>query len=260
MSKIKIVTWNIRYATDGDGINNFIHRSGMIRQKIKAELPELIAFQEVTDASHAPLEEMLPEYYFLGIMRSKSFDNEGLYIAARKDAFEVIGLETVWLSETPYEAGSRFENQSICPRVCTMLYVRHRESNFRMRIFDLHLDHISEEARMLGMRATLDFVESYDAKEKLPTVILGDYNAGPDCSTIKYCNEYEKTPLFDVTKDIPLTYHGFGGLLIPEWEKIDYIYVTGELEKRHISTEIWDTCKNGIYLSDHYPVCAEFEI
>ena len=180
MSKIKIVTWNIRYATDGDGINSFTNRSGMIREKIRSELPDVIAFQEVTDQSRLPLEQMLPEYCFLGMMRSENFDTEGLYIAAKKEAFEVIGLESVWLSSTPYTAGSRFEDQSIFPRICTMTYLRHRENNFRVRVFNLHLDHISEPARTLGAKAVLDFVRSYDNKEKLPTVILGDFNATPD--------------------------------------------------------------------------------
>ena len=169
MSKIKIVSFNIRYATEGDGINNFIHRSGLIRKKIKAELPELIAFQEVTDWIRDSLEELLPEYYFLGMMRSHRFDNEGLYLAARKDAFEVIGFESVWLSPTPYTPGSRYPDQSPCPRICTMMYLRHKETNLRMRVFNLHLDHISEEARVLGMRAALDFVDSYNAKESLPS-------------------------------------------------------------------------------------------
>ena len=253
MSKIKIVTFNIRYATEGDGINNFIHRSGLIRKKIKAELPEIIAFQEVTDWNRASLEEMLPEYYFLGMMRSKKFDNEGLYFAVRKDAFEVIGFESVWLSPTPYEAGSRYPDQSPCPRICTMLYLRHRESNQRMRVYDLHLDHISEEAKVLGMQAALDFVDSYNAKEPLPTVILGDFNAEPTSDVISMVNA--RGDLIDVTADIPFTFHDYGRQEL----KIDYIFLSPTLADRVISVERWTDEQAGIYLSDHYPVCATLE-
>ena len=43
---IKIVTYNLRCIWKGDGINGFIHRAGMIFDKINAELPDIIAFQE----------------------------------------------------------------------------------------------------------------------------------------------------------------------------------------------------------------------
>ena len=253
MSKIKIVTFNIRYDTDGDGINSFSGRAGLIRKKIKEEMPEIIAFQEVVNSSRALLEEMLPEYYFLGMMRSKIFDNEGLYFAIRKDAFEVIGFESVWLSPEPYTPGSRYPDQSPCPRICTMMYLRHRETNFRLRAFDLHLDHISEEARVLGMTAALDFVDSHNARENLPTVILGDFNAMPDSDVIAMVNA--RGDLVDVTKDIPVTFHDYGrnGL------KIDYIFMSPSLAEKVISVEAWRDEKSGIYLSDHYPVCATLE-
>ena len=232
MSKIKIVSFNIRYATEGDGINNFIHRSGLIRKKIKAELPELIAFQEVTDWIRDSLEELLPEYYFLGMMRSHRFDNEGLYLAARKDAFEVIGFESVWLSPTPYTPGSRYPDQSPCPRICTMMYLRHKETNLRMRVFNLHLDHISEEARVLGMRAALDFVDSYNAKESLPIAILGDFNATPDSDVIAMMTQ--RADLCDVTENIPVTFHAYGNKKL----KIDYIYLSSSLADKLCSVEI----------------------
>ena len=260
MSKIKIVTFNVRCPWNTDGINSFMHRMGVIYDKINMEKPDVVALQECSPKIMELMEKLFPEYDFFGQYRSENYWGEGLFVAVRKENFRVVASESFWISPTPYVPGSRFPIQSECPRICNVVQIRKKESGEMMRLFNIHLDHISDEARIEGMKCVLGKMEEYNARLPLPTVILGDYNAGPDCSTIKYCNEYEKTPLFDVTKDIPLTYHGFGGLLIPEWEKIDYIYVTGELEKSHISTEIWDTCKNGIYLSDHYPVCAEFEI
>ncbi len=254
MSKIKIVTWNIRYDTDGDGINSFSGRAGLIKNKIKAEMPEVIALQEVVNTSRASLEKMLPEYYLLGMMRSKIFDNEGLYVAVRKDAFEVIGFESVWLSPEPYTPGSRYPDQSPCPRICTMMYLRHRESNFRMRVFNLHLDHISEEARVLGMRAALDFVDSYNAKENLPAVILGDFNATPDSDVIAMVKSHDN--LCDVTADVPFTFHNYG----KDQLKIDYIFLSPSLEDKACSVAVWRDEENGIYLSDHYPVCVTIEI
>ena len=254
MGKIKIVTYNIRYDTSDDGINCFAGRKELIRQKITAEMPEIIAFQEVVSSSRKALEEMLPEYYLLGMMRSKLFDNEGLYFAIRRDAFEVIGFESIWLSPEPYTPGSRYPDQSPCPRICTMMYLRHKESNFRLRVFNLHLDHISEEAKVLGMRAALDFVDSYNAKEALPTVILGDFNAFPDSDVIAMVKS--RGDLCDVTADVPFTFHNYGkGQL-----KIDYIFLSPSLADKVSSIEVWRDEENGVYLSDHYPVCVIIEI
>lgn len=253
MNKIRIVTFNIRYDTADDGINSFSGRQGLIVEKIKKEMPEVIAFQEVVSSSRKALEEMLPEYYLLGMMRSKVFDNEGLYFAIRRDAFEVIGFESIWLSPEPYTPGSRYPDQSPCPRICTMMYLRHRESNFRLRVFDLHLDHISEEAKVLGMRAALDFVDSYNAKEALPTVILGDFNAFPDSDVIKMVNA--RGDLVDVTCDIPFTFHDYGRQEL----KIDYIFLSPSLAEKVTSIDVWRDERDGVYLSDHYPVCATFD-
>ena len=253
MSRMQIVTYNLRYDTADDGINCFAGRSELIREKITAEMPELIAFQEVTNSSRDPLEKMLPEYYLLGMMRSKVFDNEGLYFAIRKDSFEVIGLESVWLSPEPYTPGSRYPDQSPCPRICTMIYLRHRESNLRLRAYNIHLDHISEEAKVLGMRAALDFVDSYNAKAPLPTVILGDFNAYPSSDVISMMNV--RDDLVDVTTNIPFTFHDYGKRQL----KIDYVFLSPSLADKVVSVERWTDERSGIYLSDHYPVCVTID-
>ena len=123
---MKIVTWNLRCLWSGDGINAFLHRAGMIYEKIDREKPEIIAFQEVVAESLTFLRKIFPEYIFLGQMRSENYDGEGLYTAVRKDIFDVLGGETFWLSPTPYIAGSRFEKQSDCPRICVYTLVRHK--------------------------------------------------------------------------------------------------------------------------------------
>ena len=258
---MKIVTFNIRGVWDreADPKNGFIHRAGLIYDKVSRETPDIMAFQECTPKIMELMEKMFPEYAFCGQYRSVNYWGEGLFVAVKKADWSVISYESFWLSPTPYVAGSRYPIQSDCPRICNVVQVRHRENGKMMRIFNIHLDHISDEARIEGIKCVLAKMEEFNARLALPSVILGDFNASPQCSTIKYCDEYEKTPIADVTKDIPLTYHGWGGVLLPEYEKIDYIYVSDGLEKKLTSVGLWDDCHGGIYLSDHYPVCAEFD-
>ena len=58
----------------------------------------------------------------------------------------------------------------------------------------------------------------------------------------------------EVTPDSGYTFHGYGK---ESTEKIDYIYVRGNLECKGF--EKWTVCENGVYLSDHYPVCADLK-
>ncbi len=43
-------------------------------------------------------------------------------------------------------------------------------------------------------------------------------------------------------------------------KKIDYIFVSEDIVKAVEKVDIWDTCFNGIYLSDHYPVYADIDL
>ena len=256
MRNLKIVSYNLRCSYDGDGINSFIHRAGLIYDKVLQEKPEVIAFQEVTEPILPVLERLMSEYQFVGQFRNDDYRGEGIYTAIRKDSIELLGLETVWLSPTPYLAGSRFPEQSACPRICVMTQLRAKESGELFRVFNLHLDHISDEARVLGIQATMKFVEEYDAKRKLPVVILGDFNARPESSVIAFCNHYPG--IREVSSEIPSSFHGFGKRE-PEI-KIDYIYVSEEWADKVQWVVRWDDVHEGIYLSDHYPICADVNL
>ena len=61
----------------------------------------------------------------------------------------------------------------------------------------------------------------------------------------------------NVTEGIGLTWHDFQGDNMEDTGNIDYIFVKGDVRCTHI--EKWKHCENGVFLSDHYPVCAVLE-
>ncbi len=258
MDNIKIVTYNIRCVWKGwtDGKNGFIHRAGMVFEKIMEELPEVILFQEVVEPHYKLLTRMFPEYEFYGHFRNEDFGGEGLYTAVRKDRIQVLGYDSYWLSPTPYVPGSRFENQSECPRTCLTLKLRDRKTNKLFKAINVHLDHISDEARIEGIKLLLERAGEDLKKDNLPVILGGDFNARPESDTIKYCNSYDKLKIFDVTKDIKTTFHNYG----EKEAKIDYIYATKDVKGAVSSVYIWDDVDEEIYLSDHYPICMEIDI
>lgn len=253
---MKIVTFNLRCVWEGDGINGFVHRAGMIYDKISSELPEVIAFQEVIPKSLKFLQKAFPEYLFLGQYRGADYSGEGLYTAIKKDSLDIIAFEAFWISPTPYIAGSRFPNQSVCPRICIMTQIRDKKTNRMLRIFNLHLDHISDEARIQGMECIFEQIKIFNNKKELPTVVLGDFNANPESAVIKMCSENTDIVLTDVTSNIDCTFHNFG----QKKSKIDYIFISKEIPKQICSAAKWEDMKDGIYLSDHYPVCMNLDM
>ncbi len=258
MNTVKIVTYNLRctWMWSKEGINCFIFRAGLIYEKLGKEQPDIIAFQEVVEKQLVMLKKLFPEYEFYGQGRDADFLGEGLYIAIRRDKWDCISHETFWLSPTPFVPASRFEIQSEYPRIAVIAELRHRETGKVIRLADIHLDNVCDEARIEGIRCVMGRVSELARTCPRPFMIMGDFNAFPDTETIRYCNEHEEPKLYDITSHIDFTYHGYG----TAEEKIDYIYVTEDVKNAVIETDAWRTKYAGIYLSDHYPLYTDIDI
>ena len=248
---LKIVTFNIRCQPYLDGINAFIHRIGYVADKIQKEKPDVICFQEVVPYELDMLKKLMPEYNFYGQYNGKKDEQEGLFSAVRKDKFELAGFETVWLSPTPYEYGSRFEFASPYPRLCVMVHLRDIETYQEFRLYNTHLDHRSEDARNQGLQILLDFIDGQEKKKQLPSLLMGDFNAQKNSTTIEMCKKFNL-----LTVDVGDTFHGFGTR--QGYGQIDYMFAIGDVKKHNV--ERWEDCHDGIYLSDHYPIAVELEI
>ncbi len=248
---LKMMTFNLRLDVKSDGINAFPNRKDNIYRAIVGEAPDIIGFQEATDSMRAFLREKLTEYVVLGCGRNADNGGEGVCIAYKKDAYELISFNTYWLSDTPDVAGSVYENtdQSICPRVSVDAKLRVQETGKIFNVFNTHLDHKGEQARLLGMKQVLSEIKSRGGD----FVLLGDMNATPDSECIKAALAVDG--VIDATADIDGTFHGFGCYDVPT--KIDYIFTNV------LTTDAYrldDEHTDGVYISDHYPVCAIIEI
>lgn len=255
----KIVTFNVRFQYNGDGINSFVHRSAMVRNKIKAEKPDVICFQEGTPEIMNDIIDSLPEYHILFNGRNSDFSGEGLATALRKDTVELVGFDVFWLSETPYIPGSRHKIQSGCPRICQQLFIRLKGSDRLCWVFNNHLDHHPDEmARVIGINQVMERVAQCKVRWDKPVFILGDLNSTPEGEAIEFLKSFEPVKIADLTAESGPTFHGFGKAEI--FKKIDYIFSDLRAEECNCKIERWDDEHNGIYLSDHYPVCASLEM
>lgn len=248
---MKIVTFNLRCDPPVDGVNAFAHRKGAILEKIEAERPDILGFQEVRPHMHAFLQAHLAGYALFGRQRGGA-GTESNPIAFRRDRFELIGLETRWLSPTPFVPASRYEIQSLCPRVFTHMVLEPLGGGSPIHVINTHLDHESEAARLQGAKHLIRYMLGILADRPYPLLLLGDFNAFPDEACIRALLRHEMLQLSDQSEGIAHTYHGYGTV---EQPRIDYIF-SRDFD-RILPARAWTDERCGVYLSDHYPVEAQ---
>lgn len=258
-TNLKLVTYNIRFTWTGDGTNSLFCRLGLILDKISEQKPDIICFQEATDKNMKVLSKCLaPEYTVLLNQRESGYTGEGLAVAFRKERVSLYGLEVFWLSETPYTVASRFEGQSQHSRICQRLLFKDENTGKIFRIYNLHLEDVSEDVRYLHMQVVMKRIMEDKKQNDLPFFIMGDLNATPDEKAMQYCLVDNNFNIRDLTSEIKGSYHGYGRRL-PEI-KIDYIIADKPTAQKPHSVEAWTDCVNGVYLSDHYPIALDIEL
>ncbi len=250
---LKVMTFNLRVDAEGDGINRFPNRESRILDAIRAEDPDLIGFQEAYDHAREFLKRSLSDRYtLLGCGRGKNYRGEACCIAFKRDLFELISFETKFLSSTPNIPASRYaeSDQSSCPRLYVHAELSHGELSTPIHFFNTHLDHKGEEARLLGMTQIMQRASEIDG----PWILTGDMNALPDARCIRLPLSLSALGITDATAKLTHTFHGFGKYT--EGKKIDYIFTNMASTKAYT---VKDTPSEGVYISDHYPVCAEIQ-
>ena len=248
---MRFVTFNLRCDHGQDGNNCFVFRQPLILEAIAENQPDVMCFQEVLPHMAKWLKDSLPEYYVVGCGRGERLDSEQMTIAIRRDRYDLLEMHTYWLSDTPEVPGSLYPGQSDNPRICTEAILMEEGSGQLYRVVNTHLDHVGAEARRRGLLQILGTVPRVEAFAQAPMILAGDFNAQPE--------DPEMAPLFEdpslrvITTDVGFTYHGYGKAERPSL--IDYIVLRGALSCEKVWK--WTTERNGVYLSDHYPVCCD---
>ncbi len=256
---MKVVTFNIRCDYNQDGNNNFQYRKELILPKLKKENADIVCFQEALPHVVNWLKENLEDYYILGCGREKDLKGEQNTVAIKKEKYQLISMNTFWLSLTPDVPGTRYEKQSMCPRSVTEVFLQDLETEKLYYVLNTHLDHEGSEARVLGMQQLLKHMSGVAEQKKqagfgqVELILTGDFNGYPDSEEIRLIEN--SGFLRDLTSGMEGTFHDFGRM--QPAEKIDYIVVSSGL--KCCTRELWKDCENEVYLSDHYPVSVVLE-
>ncbi len=258
MQTCKIMTCNLRTDCASDGINSFMNRRAFIAERLAAYSPDVIGFQEIRPHMYAWLVENLPDYYVVGSGRGVDRGDEAVCIAFRKSEFILCDLETFWLSATPDQPGSRYSgDQSPCPRVCTVVTLKPLNGS-PFRVFNVHTDHVGKVARVLASNQVLQKLSELNERSPMPAFITGDFNADPDDLCITTMTNYSAVKLIDLTAGSGITFHEFGKRLVSGGIKIDYIFAGADTVCR--SMTVCRDERDGVFISDHFPLIAEVEL
>lgn len=254
--KIKVFSFNLRTQVKSDGINAFFNRTDRVLATIREHSPDVIGFQEVQPEMRDWLRENLKEYIIIGCGREKDLGGESVVIGYKKDSIQVIRSETFWLSPTPNVFGSRYTvDQSSCPRIVTSALLKHKDSPTPFLFCNTHLDHVGKNARLMASMQIIQYL-SQNAER---FILTGDFNAPPESPEVLAITTTPGFTAREATSGLGGTFHGFGSIPEEKREQIDYIFTNLPFSSEE-SYKISDDGINGVYISDHNPVCAMIEI
>ena len=255
---IKVVSFNLKRASRFSHKNNWQRRKEIISRLIQNSGAAIIGVQELLPSMRTDMLSLLQDYSAFGFGRSKHLTNEQSAIILRNNDAAVRYDKTFWLSKHPEKQGSRAYFAQF-PRICTVCEVYIKPLDRTVRVFNTHFDHICGPARTLSARIILDYMHQLNRKEKMPTILMGDMNAGPNSKPIRILSEnlhhypdIHLTNIYDCVQQEQIcgTYHGFRGG--QKGKPIDYMFVSDDFAVENLSID--RSSLNGRYPSDHFPL------
>ncbi|WP_406698060.1 endonuclease/exonuclease/phosphatase family protein [Singulisphaera sp. Ch08] len=175
---VRVMSYNIRYATASDGKNVWDNRKDFLAETIKEFNPDLLGTQETLARQRDDLTARLDGYEVLAAGRDDGREKgEMMALFYRKDRFEKLAGGHFWLSETPDVVGSKGWDTSL-PRMATWVKLRDKTNPAASPIafFNTHFDHRGPKARLESARLLRKKIG--ELGEGCRVVVTGDFNSG----------------------------------------------------------------------------------
>lgn len=269
-SKQRIMSSNIRVALPEDSIKGvgWDSRKSVCVEVMKRYDPDIICMQEVIGVQYAYLTEALTDYYSFGFvgpeMDAFPVGYHGIaknVIFFSKKRYKLVSAGNYWLSDTPEIGGSKSWGTARA-RHCNWVRLVDTYSDTEFRVMNLHLDHLSQEAKEKQIEMVLNEASQYS--NDFPQLLVGDYNADMNNQVIKLiCSSgwVDTYAQLHGEGEAGASVHGFEGVNDPSRKvrkRIDFIFSRGPVKSLH--SELIKDNIDGIYPSDHFFLFADIEI
>lgn len=269
----RVVSCNIRVDLPQDGKegNGWQTRKYVCERVMKRLRADIYCLQEVTAGQYADMCRMFPGYFVFGYpgpemdaLPDREYHGiaKNLVMFSRK-RYELVGAGVYWLSETPLVGGSMSWGTARARHV-NWVRLRDRRSGREFRVLSVHLDHISQEARLAQAGALLDETGQYPAS--VPQILAGDFNSKPSNPVARALADTgwtDATVQANGGDTLGFSYHGFRGEDYKPKKgmpgRIDFIYLKGT-GIRALESVLEKDRIGGKYPSDHYFLTADILI
>lgn len=246
-----VMSYNVRCWTVLDlGKKSWPYRADLVMDTVAANAPDIIGFQEATTGQYDYLLDTLAGYNSVIQYRDNSLFKEGCPVFYNALRFTLVEQGSFWLSETPDEMSKDWGAANY--RICTYVVLTDKNSGKQFTVFNTHLDHVSDEARINGIRVILDKMDELGG---FPAVLMGDLNAEESSETYRMATENLIDAKYMAAESATgNTYQNWGAEQAAS--PIDYILLSPgdfQVEQYSIDTRTYD----GVYPSDHFPLCVK---
>lgn len=258
--QVTVMTYNLRFDTELDGVNRWDNRKEHVAALIRHEEPHFLGTQEGLRHQLEYLTERLPAYAFIGVGRDDGADAgefSALFYDTRRVELIPGSGRTRWFSPTPDQPSKSWD--AALPRVVTFGSFRVTATGDTLHVFNTHFDHVGQIAREESAKLLLSWMEDVAGDD--PFVLMGDFNV------------IETNPVYDILTSSPghlrdayhasenphvgptFTFEGFEVRNSPEARRIDFVFVPATVRVTHHA--ILSMFRDGRYPSDHLPVVAK---
>ncbi|MBQ9802474.1 MAG: endonuclease/exonuclease/phosphatase family protein [Clostridia bacterium] len=250
---LTVMSFNIRYeTTENSEEKQWDNRSAAVYSFLNGCDASIVCMQEVTKNQQADLQENISEKYgLIWYGRTTGTTGEGLTIAYDKSVWRLLEQECFWLSETPDVPSSGWGASKY--RICVTALLEHIETGAKMKVFNTHLDHAAELARVNGIKLVLERM----AECPYPMYLCGDFNCEPTSEAYAVtANALQDAQVTALDSDVGSTFTAWGANTDEDAYVIDYCFFS----KGNIVPLTFDICdgkwgeNNEYFLSDHNPL------
>lgn len=252
---MKLMSFNVRYGSANDGVNNWDNRKADLYKMLEAEKPLVVGLQECQMNQRNDIVDNCKDYAAIGVGRDDGAGKgETCSILYQKGSVEIKKWGSFWLSETPDIAGKKgWDANNV--RIATWARIKVLKTGKEFFYINTHLDHKGPTARAEGMKLIMrKFLELNTTN--LPQVLTADFNTEQNDAIFAECLKTMKNARLEAPiTDNKGTYNGWVG---GKTTQIDHIFLSGFniLEYKTVDQK-WG---NTVFISDHYPVYARVTI
>ena len=250
LSKITVMSYNIRMGEADDGTNSWQFRYPATALMIEDQNPDVFGVQEAYPYQILFIDENCRDYKYVGVGREDGkSEGEHMAIFYNKKTVSLLKWGTFWLSETPDKPTMGWD--AACKRTATWALMKSKVSGKKFYFIDTHLDHVGKVAQKEGRALIVSKMKEIN-RDGLPMVLVGDFNielSDPAFTVLDGVMKNARKIAADT--DNSNTFNGWG----KSSTTIDHIFYSGfrSCTKYETITKPYADRK---FISDHYPIKA----